>query len=367
MTPYRTPYPVPGVVWASLPLPALLIGPDNRIAEVNPAGEIFLNASSKSLMGQPAFDRLAIDAPMDEALARARVNQSPLFINDVDVTTGERAPVQCNIQVAPMHDNAEVILLIISPRDIADRLGRAMQVKSAAKSAIGMAEMLAHEIKNPLAGISGAAQLIGMNLPPEDRELADLIVEETRRIVKLLEQVEQFGNLRPPERRPVNIHDALDRARKSAMVGFAAHMQIVEDYDPSLPPTYADPDQLMQVFLNLIKNAAEACQRAGEGTTIRLHTFYDLSLRLRGKDGRPAALPLQIEIIDDGPGIPPDIAADIFEPFVSGRENGTGLGLALVSKIISDHEGWISVDSVPGRTVFRVSLPMVPKDKKEKA
>lgn len=367
MTPYRTPYPVPGVVWASLPLPALLIGPDNRIAEVNPAGEIFFNASSRSLMGQPAFDRLSIDAPMDEALARARSNQSPLFINDVDVTTGDRAPVQCNIQVAPMHDNAEVILLIISPRDIADRLGRAMHVKSAAKSAIGMAEMLAHEIKNPLAGISGAAQLIGMNLPPEDRELADLIVEETRRIVKLLEQVEQFGNLRPPERRPVNIHDALDRARKSAMVGFAAHMQIIEDYDPSLPPTFADPDQLMQVFLNLIKNAAEACQRAGEGSTIRLHTFYDLSLRLRGKDGRPAALPLQIEISDDGPGIPPEIAADIFEPFVSGRENGTGLGLALVSKIISDHEGWISVDSVPGRTVFRVSLPMVPKDKKEKA
>lgn len=367
MTPYRTPYPVPGVVWASLPLPALLIGPDNRIAEVNPAGEIFLNASSRSLMGQPAFDRLSIDAPMDEALARARVNQSPLFINDVDVTTGERAPVQCNIQVAPMHDNAEVILLIISPRDIADRLGRAMQVKSAAKSAIGMAEMLAHEIKNPLAGISGAAQLIGMNLPPEDRELADLIVEETRRIVKLLEQVEQFGNLRPPERRPVNIHDALDRARKSAMVGFAAHMQIIEDYDPSLPPTYADPDQLMQVFLNLIKNAAEACQRAAEGTTIRLHTFYDLSLRIRGKDGRPAALPLQIEIVDDGPGVPQEIAADIFEPFVSGRENGTGLGLALVSKIISDHDGWISVDSVPGRTVFRVSLPMVPKDKKENA
>ena len=367
MTPYRTPYPVPGVVWASLPLPALLIGPDNRIAEVNPAGETFLNASSRSLMGQPAFDRLAIDAPMEEALARARLNQSPLFINDVDMTTGERAPVQCNIQVAPMHDNPEVILMIISPRDIADRLGRAMHVKSAAKSAIGMAEMLAHEIKNPLAGISGAAQLIGMNLAPEDRELADLIVEETRRIVKLLEQVEQFGNLRPPERRPVNIHDALDRARKSAMVGFAAHMQIVEDYDPSLPPTYADPDQLMQVFLNLIKNAAEACQRAGEGTTIRLRTFYDLSLRLRGKDGRPAALPLQIEIVDDGPGIPPEIAADIFEPFVSGRENGTGLGLALVSKIISDHEGWISVDSVPGRTVFRVSLPMVPKDKKEKA
>ena len=250
--------------------------------------------------------------------------------------------------------------MLISPRDLADRIGRGMQVKSAAKSAIGMAEMLAHEIKNPLAGITGAAQLLGMNLPPEDRELADLIVEESRRIVKLLEQVEQFGNLRPPDRRAVNIHDALDRARRSALVGFAARMTILEDYDPSLPPTWADPDQLMQVFLNLIKNAAEAA--GPQGGTIRLRTFYDLSLRLRRKDGSGNPLALQVEIIDDGPGIPPDIAGNIFEPFVSGRENGTGLGLALVSKIISDHDGWIAVDSVPGRTVFRVSLPVAPKE-----
>jgi two-component system, NtrC family, nitrogen regulation sensor histidine kinase GlnL len=367
MTPYRTPYPVPGVVWASLPLPALLIGPDNRIAEVNPAGEIFLNASSRSLMGQPAFDRLAIDAPMDEALA-ARAGQPVAAFHQRCRCDHRRTPPRAMQHPGRAHAR--------QPRGDPDdhlapryrrQAGPRHEVKSAAKSAIGMAEMLAHEIKNPLAGISGAAQLIGMNLHARGPRTADLIVEETRRIVKLLEQVEQFGNLRPPERRPVNIHDALDRARKSAMVGFAAHMQITEDYDPSLPPTFADPDQLMQVFLNLIKNAAEACQRTGEGNDIRLHTFYDLSLRLRGKDGRPAALPLQIEIIDDGPGIPPEIAADIFEPFVSGRENGTGLGLALVSKIISDHEGWISVDSVPGRTVFRVSLPVAPKDKKEKA
>ncbi|WP_103333451.1 two-component system sensor histidine kinase NtrB [Pseudotabrizicola formosa] len=359
MTPYRTPYPVPGVIWASLPVPALLLGLDGRITEVNPAAETFLNVSSRALIGQPVLDRLSIDAPMEEAFLRARANQSTIFINDIDVTTGERAPVQCNVQVAPMHDNSDYLMLLISPRDIADRLGRSMSVKSAAKSAIGMAEMLAHEIKNPLAGISGAAQLISMNANAEDRELTDLIVEETRRIVKLLEQVEQFGNLRPPERRAVNLHDALDRARKSALVGFAAHMQIVEDYDPSLPATLADPDQLMQVFLNLIKNAAEASK--GRSGTIRLRTFYDLSLRLRRKTGSPSVLPLTVEIIDDGPGIPPEIAADIFEPFVSGRENGTGLGLALVSKIISDHEGWVQVDSVPGRTAFRVSLPVAPK------
>lgn len=360
---YRSPYPVPGVIWASLPLPSLLIDEAGLILEANPAAEAFLNTSAKALLRHPVLDRLSINAPMEEALSRARANQSALNINDVDVTTGERAPVQCTIHVAPMHDNPGVILLILSPREIADRLGRSLGAKSAARSAIGMAEMLAHEIKNPLAGISGAAQLLSMSLSPEDREMTDLIVEETRRIVKLLEQVEQFGNVRPPERRAVNLHDALDRARKSAMVGFAAHMTIVEDFDPSLPPTWADPDQLMQVFLNLIKNAAEAA--GPQGGTIRLRTFYDLSLRVRRKDGPPAALPLNIEVIDDGPGLPPDIAAEVFEPFVSGRENGTGLGLALVLKIITDHEGWISVESVPGRTAFRISLPMAPKEKRK--
>lgn len=361
---FRQPYPVPGVIWASLPIPALLVDEAGLILETNPAAELFLNASSRNLKGQPVFDRVHIDAEMDEACARARANQSALFINDVDVTSGEKPPVQCTVQVAPMADNPGVLMLLISPREIADRLGRAGAAKTAAKSAIGMAEMLAHEIKNPLAGISGAAQLLSMGLSPEDQELTDLIVEETRRIVKLLEQVEQFGNLRPPERRAVNIHDALDRARKSAIFGFAANMRIVEEYDPSLPPTHADPDQLMQVFLNLIKNAAEAA--GGASGTIRLRTRYDLSLRLRRKDGTGKALPLQIEIIDDGPGLPPGIADEIFEPFVSGKENGTGLGLALVSKIITEHDGWISVDSVPGRTVFRVSLPVLPKELQKK-
>ncbi|MCB6177107.1 PAS domain-containing protein [Rhodobacter sp. Har01] len=364
MSAYRPPYPVPGVIWASLPLPSLLVNEAGLILEANPAAEAFLNASTRVLTGQPVLDRLAIDAPMEEAMARVRANQAALNINDVDVTSGERAPVQCTLHLAPMHDNPGILLLILSPRELADRLGRSMGAKTAAKSAIGMAEMLAHEIKNPLAGISGAAQLLSMSLSSEDREMTDLIVEETRRIVKLLEQVEQFGNLRPPDRRAANIHDALDRARRSAMVGFGSHMTIVEDYDPSLPPTWADPDQLMQVFLNLIKNASEAAGRP-DGGTIRLRTFYDVSLRMRRKDGTPAALPLNVEIIDDGPGLPPDIAGDVFEPFVSGRENGTGLGLALVSKIISDHDGWISVESVPGRTAFRISLPLAPKDKRK--
>lgn len=347
------------MLWLSLPIPAFLIDPGDVIAEVNPAAESFLNASVRSVRGAPLFDILAIDSPIDDAFRRVRQDQSSLFMNNVDVGTGNTRPVRSNVQIAPMTGMPGFVLVLLEPRGLADRLGRSFSVKSSANSAIGMAEMLAHEIKNPLAGITGAAQLLSMGLAGDDLELTDLIVSESRRIVKLLEQVEQFGNLRPPERRAVNVHDLLDRARKSAMIGFAAHMSIVEDYDPSLPSTHVDGDQMLQVFLNLLKNAAEA---AGDTKgTIRIRTFYEMSLRLRRKDGT-GSLPLQVEIIDDGPGLPPEIAQDVFDPFISSRENGTGLGLALVSKIISDHDGWISVDSVPGRTVFRISLPVAPKE-----
>jgi two-component system nitrogen regulation sensor histidine kinase GlnL len=345
-------------IWMSLPVPTVLIDADDKITDLNPAAEGFFNSSAKALNGAPIWDRLAVDAPIGDAVARARSNSSPLFVNDVDIGTGDRAPVQCNLQIAPLLDHPGTMVLMISPRELAGRINQSQGVKSSAKSAIGIAEMLAHEIKNPLAGITGAAQLLSMNLAAEDLELTDLIVEESRRIVKLLEQVEQFGNLRTPDISAVNIHDVLDRARRSTLLGAGAQMKIVENYDPSLPHAHVDGDQLLQVILNLLKNAAEAAGQ--KGGTIWLRTFYEHSFRLRRAGAMGQALPLQIEVIDDGPGFPPELAEDVFEPFVSGRENGTGLGLALVSKIISDHDGWMSVDSVPGKTVFRISLPVAP-------
>lgn len=346
-------------IWSSLPVPALVVDETDTILRINPAAETFLNASSKSMTGQPIWDKVMIDAPLEEAFHRAREHGTPLFVNDADVGTGDGPPIQCNLQIAPLADAPGEMLFLISSRELAGRMTRSHSVKSSAKSAIGMAEMLAHEIKNPLAGITGAAQLLSMNLSTEDLELTDLIVEESRRIVKLLEQVEQFGNLSLPQRKPVNIHDVLDRARRSALVSYGAHMDIIEDYDPSLPHAEGDADQLLQVVLNLLKNASEA---AGEKGKIRIRTYYEHSFRLRRADGTGQPLPLQIEIIDDGPGLPDDLKGDVFDPFVSGRENGTGLGLALVSKIISDHGGLITVDSVPGRTVFKLSLPRASKD-----
>lgn len=359
------PKPAGGIIWAALPVPAFLIaqqGGVETILECNPAAELFMSASSAQLAGEPVFDRLSIDAPMEEATLRARSNKAAIFINDASVCTGDRPPVLCNLQLAPLNDAGETLLLLIAPREIAGRLGRTLAVKGAARSAIGMAAMLAHEIKNPLAGITGAAQLLSMGLSAQDRELTDLIVGESRRIVKLLEQVEQFGDQRAPDFHEINIHDVLERARRSATLGFAAHMRIHDDYDPSLPPIWADTDQLQQVFLNLLRNAAEAQPGGGH---IRIRTYFERGLQLRGREGRRLALPLHIEIIDDGPGLPPEIADNIFEPFVSGRENGTGLGLALVSKIVAAHEGWIEVDQRPGQTVFRISLPMAPAKPKE--
>ncbi|QFT93037.1 Nitrogen regulation protein NR(II) [Roseovarius sp. THAF9] len=352
------------MVWTSLPVPGLILDGQDRIAQINPAAEGFLMTSARSIVGQPVWDKLAVDAPIEDALDRAREKSAPLFVNDVDVGTGDRAPMQCNLQIAPVSGWDDHMILLISPRELAGRVTQSQSVKSAAKSAIGMAEMLAHEIKNPLAGITGAAQLLSMNLDQDDLELTDLIVSESRRIVGLLEQVEQFGNVSLPKLRAVNLHDVLDRARRSALVGFAAHMTIVEDYDPSLPLAVADPDQLLQVIQNLLKNAAQAA--GDKGGTITLHSYYEQSLRVRRDGGGPGkSLPLQIEVIDDGPGLPPEIAGNVFEPFVSGRENGTGLGLALAAKIVSDLDGWLSVSSVPGRTNFRISLPRAGKDMEE--
>ena len=346
-------------IWASLPVPAFIIDGGDRISDVNTAGEGFLNASVKTLRGVPIWEQITVETLTSDVLDKARENSTPLFVNDVDVRASGRSPLQCALQIAPLIDQPGYMILMISPRELAGRMTQSHSVKSAAKSAIGMAEMLAHEIKNPLAGITGAAQLLSMNLNAEDLELTDLIVAESRRIVKLLEQVEQFGNLSAPTLKPVNIHDVLDRARRSALLGFGAHMKIIEEYDPSLPLAYGDPDQLLQVVLNLLKNASEAADP--KGGTIWVHSYFEHSFRLRRSDGSGQSLPLQVEIIDDGPGLPDKIKEDIFDPFVSGRENGTGLGLALVSKIISDHDGWISVSSTPGRTVFRLSLPRVPR------
>ena len=345
-------------IWTSMPVPSVIYDDRERIVDVNPAAEAFFNVSRRGMINSFLWHRLILEESLRENFSYTYEQAARLFVNEVTVSTHQGDTCVCNLKLAPMSGEGDLMLLMIVPRELAGRMPQTQTAQSASKSAIGMAEMLAHEIKNPLAGITGAAQLLSMGLPAKDLELTDLIVEESRRIVKLLEQVEQFGNLRPPSLSEVNVHDVLDRAKRSAQLGYGANMRFVEDYDPSLPAVYADDDQLLQVLLNFLKNASEAA--SAKGGVITLRTFYEHSFKMRRADGAGHSMPLQIEIVDDGPGIPDCIRANIFEPFISGRENGSGLGLALANKIISQHDGWISVESAPKRTVFRISLPRVP-------
>jgi len=345
-------------VWMSIPLPSIVLNEDDIVVEVNPPGEGFLNASSKSLKNRSIWELINIGASLEESYKKVKKFNSPLFVTDVKVEANGREPISCNIQMAPIIGLDGSTILLIAPREISGRISHSKSVKAATKSAIGMAEMLAHEIKNPLAGITGAAQLLSMGLSTSDLEITDLIIAETRRILTLLEQVEQFGNLKPIDPKPLNIHDVIDRARRSAQLGFSAHINFKEDYDPSLPLVHGDPDQLLQVFLNLIKNASEAQPNNGN---IKLRTYFEHSFKLRRTDGSGHSMPIQVEVIDNGPGVSEDIRDEIFDPFVSGRNSGTGLGLALTSKIISDHNGLISLESKPGNTVFRISLPFMTK------
>lgn len=356
----------PGPGWSVIPLPSLILDGRGRVMAMNDAAEIWLNVSrnstiGKALEGEAMTSRLRICPSLRPLIDRVMASEEALYQANVRFEIGDRAGGHqakvATVHVAPAPETGGAVMLLLVPQGDAGQ-NQSRAVRSAARSAIGMAEMLAHEIKNPLAGIRGAAQIMGMNASPEDREMAEMIVSETRRIVVLLDQVERFGDTSAPNLAPTNVHDVLERVRRSAQVGFGRRVAIIADYDPSLPAALADADQLMQVCLNLVKNAAEALS-VTDRPIIRLRTFYDHTLRLPPGDDDPAGrpLPLQIEIEDNGPGLPPAIADEIFEPFVSGRENGTGLGLALVSKIITDHGALIRVDSRPGRTSFRISLP----------
>lgn len=337
---------IPTELWSVLPVPVLMIDAQDRIIDANPAAETLLNQSVRTLRGQDFATRMGLGSALRPAWQRMRAQSTALTVSDVDC-----AGSQGSLSAVPLEEG--VVLVTLHLRTGAARLVQSGHTARSARSAIGMADMLAHEIKNPLAGITGAAQLLSMGLPPQDQELTDLIVAESRRIVGLLDQVEAFGNQIAPTPQAVNLHDALDRAQHAASVGFGRHMAFQVEYDPSLPPASVDPDQLQQVLLNLLKNASEASPKGG---VIRLRTYYDAGLRVRRPNGDDARLPLQVELCDDGPGLPDDIRDQVFDPFVSGRENGTGLGLALVSKLMRDNGGWIDVTSAPGATCFRLAF-----------
>ena len=333
---------------------------DNRIRFVNHAAEQMLGAGAPLLNGQALDNLVAADAPLISIVKQCRRTGSSVVESDVHLESPRIGAHDIDVRATCWSEDATVVILTLQRRSIARQIDRHMTQRGAARSVAAMAAMLAHEVKNPLSGIRGAAQLLEEEVASDSLPLTQLICDETDRIVALVDRMDLFADDRPPARGAVNIHEVLDHVRRLAQSGFARHISIAEFYDPSLPAVYGSRDQLVQVFLNLIKNAAEAAPESGG--EIQLGTRYRHGTRLAVPGGSEHVdLPLEITIRDNGAGIPDDLKSCLFDPFVTTKQNGTGLGLALVAKIIDDHGGMIDVDSVPRRTEFRVLLPMQPK------
>jgi two-component system, NtrC family, nitrogen regulation sensor histidine kinase GlnL len=347
----------------ALPHPVLMIAPDGKIAEANVAAEAFFEVSMLLLRRHQLRDLVPFGSPLLALIDQVRIRGSAVNEYRVDLSTprnpGERL---VDLNVAPVQERPGHVVVMLQERTIADKMDRQLTHRGAARSVIALAAMLAHEIKNPLSGIRGAAQLLEQGANEDDRTLTRLICDEADRIVKLVDRMEVFADERPVEREPVNIHVVLDRVKKLALSGFGRNIKFVETYDPSLPPVLANRDQFIQVFLNLVKNAAEAIGDNGDGQ-IELTTAFRPGVRLQVPGSKTrVSLPLEFCVKDNGNGVPADLLPHLFDPFVTTKPTGTGLGLALVAKIVGDHGGIIECESQPRHTIFRVLMPMFTGD-----
>ena len=351
---------------AALPVPVILLDAANRICFINHAAEQFLAVSAAAATQLGLGDFLAGDNPLFLLVDQVRQHDARVADHDMALEGPRLRRLNIAVQGAPLAEEPGAVLLVLHDATAARALDRQLTVRGAARSVAGMAAILAHEVKNPLSGIRGAAQLLESSVAEADRELTVLIRDEADRIRDLVDRMEAFGE-KPVQYGPVNIHRVLEHVRRLAQTGFASSIRFVELYDPSLPPVHGNRDQLVQVLLNLVKNAAEAIVQGNvQHGEIQLVTGFQQGVRLAvpGTDAR-RHLPLFVAVRDNGPGIPDDIRPFLFDAFVSGKPSGSGLGLALVAKIISDHGGLVEVESRPGRTEFRLMLPMVDEESRD--
>ncbi|MGH7066750.1 MAG: two-component system sensor histidine kinase NtrB [Acetobacteraceae bacterium] len=347
-------------ILAQLPVAVVALDASDRFVSANLAAEQFFVASASQLAGMTLADFVPGESTLFQMITEVRSRGVTIAAHALALESPRLARREVNAQVAPLAELVGGVVIGLEGTEVARAFDPGARIASATRGVAGMAALLAHEVKNPLSGIRGAAQLLEATSGPADRELAVLIRDEADRIRALIERMEMLGR-DPVERGAVNIHRVLEHVRRLAENGFAQHIRLVEAYDPSLPPAFGNRDQLVQVMLNLVKNAAEAITASGQpGGEIVLSTAYRQGVWLAGEGtGERRHLPLVVGVRDNGPGIPAALRPDLFQPFVSGKDGGGGLGLALVAKIVGEHGGLIDVESRPGRTEFRLHLPVL--------
>ncbi len=335
----------------ALPAPVIGVDAGERIRFVNAAAAELLAGVGRGLLGRRLDEIFGADAPLIDLARRAQGGSTGVVEADVALVGPGFAIGRATVAAGPVGENGYIALVMTRP----PRARAAPQ--AAANSA---ARTLAHEVRNPLAGIRAAAQLISRADDPDSAALAKLICDEVDRIHRLTDRIDPLAGIEPPKFEPFNIHEALERVRK--LIG-SSHPDVMlrERYDPSLPHVRGDLDQLIQAFLNIAKNAAEAVAGQADGE-VALITSYRSGVRFRSAATGAARAQLEVQIVDNGPGLDPAIVDRLFEAFATTKAGGMGLGLTVAADIVARHDGRIEVDSIPGRTSFKILLPIEPDD-----
>ena len=334
----------------------LVVGAGLEVTFVNPAAEQLLGVSKTVLYGMSLEEIMPKDSPLLDRIRRVRSEGGSVSDYSVELPLTRDAVHLLDLHVSQLSEHSDSVMVLLHPCSVAQRLNHHHNHRGRARSIAGLGATLAHEVKNPLSGIRGAAQLLEAGVDDDERPLIRLICDETDRICALVDQMEQFADLRPLKRDAVNIYQVLEHVRRLAENGFGTKVKFVERYDPSLPEVDGDRDQLVQVFLNLIKNAVEAA--AVDDGEVMISTQYQHGFAIRVPNSRESIqLPITVRIQDNGPGISDDVASHIFEPFISTKHSGSGLGLPLVAKIIGDHGGVVEFENLNKGALFSIHLP----------